>query len=275
MKNYTTRFLKAVALAYMGFPIVYIVGTAILFDIPGNRIGRILLSPWYYLVSLVAVAAGYGLWEMKRWAWYLFVGANIMIAYQNAIFLNDYSESHHKGVAFAFSILMLAGLIYRLAREVRVPYFFPKIRWWESDPRYKLSVPAIFSRTGSTPIEGQILDLSMGGCFIKLRTDIKEHEDIELQFTVFGEKVHCSGTVVWRTQSTVTHPRGAGVKFHSLTRHERRTLKQIYRRLRKISAFYRRSRYLLNQDEFMKQLEKIETSVIHPATSAAKKKKAL
>src|SRR5258708_3222354 len=127
MKRYISKFLKSVAAFLLAFPLSHIVICAILFDIPVNLCVRILLSPIYYLVGAVTMISGYGLWEMRRWAWYPFILANVLISYENAIFLNEYGESHHKVLAFIASLLLQAFLILRVSREIRVPYFFPKI----------------------------------------------------------------------------------------------------------------------------------------------------
>lgn len=258
MKRYTSRFLKSVALLYLGFPFLYVLFCAVLFDIPMQACFRVLLSPFYYLLSIFAVAVGYGLWEVRRWGWYAFVITNVLIAYESAVLVNEYGETHHKLLSFLASLGFLLVISYRVGREIRVPYFFPKIRWWESNPRYRLSVPAKISRMG-TEMEGQILDLSLGGCFLKVRSDLPQDEYVTLDFKVFGYEIRCQGIVVWRTQSTVTHPKGVGIKFTQLTRQQRRVLAQVNRRLKKIAALYRRSRYLLNQEEFLKRLQEIET----------------
>jgi Tfp pilus assembly protein PilZ len=154
-----------------------------------------------------------------------------------------------------------------------VPYFFPNIRWWESDPRYRLSVPATLERTDMPFLAGDILDLSMGGCFMKLRSDLKQDEKVSICFTIFHVTVRCEGTIVWRTQSTVTHPKGVGVKFMELDRDQRRALKIITRRLKRISDFYKRSRYLLNQEEFVRRLQELENTPVK-LKSARKAKQA-
>lgn len=258
MKQYTTRFLKSVALVYMAFPIAYIVMGAVLFDIPANLCVRILLSPSFYALSLLAILAGYGLWEMKRWAWYVFLPANLFIGYTNAVVVSDYGETHHKIAAFVFSIALLVVVIYRVAREVRVPYFLPRIRWWESNPRYRLSVPVTLQRRDGSFIEGDILDLSMTGCFVKLRTELLQDEGLSIRFVVFGQPLQCGGTVVWRTQSTVTHPKGVGIKFGAMPRNQRRILRAITHRLKRISILYRSSRYLMGEEEFSRRLEELQ-----------------
>lgn len=260
MKRYTSRFLKSVAAAYFAFPLVYLAVVAVLFDIPASPCVRILLSPLFFIVCGLAIASGYGFWEMKRWAWYLFVPTNLLIAYATAIFGADYGESHHQVLAFAGCVFGLVALTYRVAREVRVPYFFPKIRWWESDPRYRLSSPAKLRRQVNgeeKASDAEILDISTGGCFLKTRDDLRQDEEVVVAFSIFGIPVSCAGNVVWRTQSTVTHPKGIGVKFSAIEKAQRRCLRQITRRLKEIASFYRRSRYLMNEEDFLKRLEQL------------------
>lgn len=269
MKQYSSNFLKSTAVFYMSFPISFIAIAAVLFDVPARSCMSVLLSPSYLVLSLLAVLVGYGFWEMKRWSWYFFVVTNILIAYLCAVVASDYGETHYRVATFAFSLLMIAGLTYRVASEIRVPYFFPKIRWWESDPRYRLSVPVKLIRLNNgEPVAADILDLSMGGCFLKLRNDLAQDEKIRVEFTVFQIPVSCEGTIVWRTRSTVTHPKGVGVKFLEIEKSQKRGLKLIHRRLKRITQFYKRARYLMSQEEFVKRLQELEST---PHTKRRKK----
>jgi hypothetical protein len=258
VKQYTSKFLKSVAAFFIVFPIGYIVAVAMLFDIPLEACGKILLSPFYYVVSIFAVSAGYGLWEMRRWSWYLFVISHLLVTYENAWIVLTHAETHHKILAFFISVLVQVGLFYRVAREIRVPYFFPRIRWWESNPRYRLLIPVKLDTKNGKQFDGEILDLSLLGCFIKLRQDLKQDEIVSLKFSVYGYDIHCDGKVVWSALSAVTHPKGMGIKFGLLPKDQKRALRSIGRRLRKISSHYRRNRYWSNPEEFQKKLEEIE-----------------
>ena len=260
MKRYTSPFLKTVALMYMAFPIAYVTLAAMVFDIPIASCVRLLLAPSYYIVSIVAVLAGYGLWEMYRWSWHLFIASGFFIGYETAVVMNQFSETHHKVLAFIVSIVGIIGVAMRVSREVRVPYFFPKIRWWESNPRYRLAVPVeIYRNVTGEKINGEILDVSLSGCFVKVRGDLKTDEPVRVRFQVFRLPVEAEGVIVWRSQSTVTHPKGVGVKFMSYQRPNKRSLRMITKRLKQIANFYRTSRYLLSQEDFLKKLEQIES----------------
>ena len=113
----------------MAFPLSYLLASVILFDIPASSCVSILFSGMFCLLAVLAITTGYGLWEMRRWAWYSMAVTNILIGYENAVILHSYGESHHPVLAYIASLLILTGLMVRVSKEIRVPYFFPKIRW--------------------------------------------------------------------------------------------------------------------------------------------------
>ena len=236
----------------------YLFSTALLFDIPLKACVSILLSPRYYFLSLLGVASGYGLWEMKRWGWYIFLTTTILVGYNNAVLVSDFGTTHHKILAFLLSTFVLLGLILRVAREVRVPYFLPKIRWWESNPRYKLSVPTIIRREDGSTVEGEVMDLSSGGCFVKVRNELSTDERILVSFTIFGQEIETTGTIVWKTQGAVTHPKGIGIKFGLMSRLQKRILKAVNGRLKEISQLYHSSRLLMNREDFSKRMIELQ-----------------
>ena len=262
MKHYTSRFFKVIAGILLAAPLLHLSFAALVFDIPLHSCVSILLSPFYYIVTFVSVAAGYGLWETQRWSWYVFIVSQVLITYENAIIVSNYAESHHKVFAFIISLLTQALFVVRVGQEIRVPYFFPKIRWWESNPRLKLSVPVVLRRKDLTEITGAILDISMMGCFVKTREELRVDEKVTVLASLYGQDIACVGSVVWCAQTAVTHPHGVGVKFDFLTKPQRRALRLITHRLKRISSLYRRSRYLMSQEELVKELDQLEKTRI-------------
>lgn len=258
MKQHISKFLKSIAVFYLGFFLEYIIFLAVLFNIPANSCIRILLSPTYYLTAALSFLVGVGLWEMKRWTWHLLVVVNAWILYQSATYWTDYGQSFHGFLAFGTWLIFMGFITYRVGKEIRVPYFFPKIRWWESNPRYKLSVPVEIHES-SSDFSAIIMDLSPAGCFIKTQIDLPENGRVNIKFFIFNINFECEGVVVWKPLGSVTYPKGIGLKFANLKRTQKRELRLVTQRLRKISAFYRRFRYLLGQEEFTRGLEELES----------------
>lgn len=256
MKEHTTKFLKAISYLYLAFPVSYLVYASILFNIAPDRSTKIFFSLSYWMLSLSGIAVGYGFREMTRWAWNIFLLNCLFVAYANALIAMRYSDSNNPFLAFLVSITLLIGLLFRLGNEIRVPYFLPKIRWWETNPRYKLSVPVRVERAESG-FEGEILDISMGGCFIKTRLDMNQNERILSRFDLFGESIEIGGTIVWRSQSSVTHPKGVGVKFDELDKIQRRVMKAATQHLKKISSV-QNSRNKMSVDDFNEKMAKMK-----------------
>lgn len=262
MKHQMPRFIRIIAATYLAFPVVYIWVAAVLFDVPLSKCVSILLSPSYYLVSLLAVLGGYGIWEMKRWGLSCFIAANIFILYENGFIIARFSESHQKPLAFLFSAFLLGFICRRVWKEVRVPYFLPKIKWWKSSHDYQVKVPVGIFISGRNPIIGEVLDLTDKGCFVKLQTDLPLDVDTKLKFNVFEQTIQCEGSIVWKTHSSVTCPKGIGIKFHSLSRNLKRKIRIASQRLKQISSLKKESIQLENPDQFFKILENLQSSSI-------------
>ncbi len=271
MKYHVSKFLKSLAWVYISFPITYILLVAVFFNVPFGKCLLLLLDPVFYFLAALAMFAGYGFKEMRRWSWYIFVTANVLIILYSARLVITSGETNHKSLAFSFLLALFLGATYKVSNEIRVPYFFPKIRWWESNPRYQMAVPASLERKDpssepeSKHFEGEILDLSIGGVFVKLKQELKADEAITVRFTSLGFPLALDGTVVWKTQSTVTHPKGVGIKFTAVGKKEKRILRLVMRQLRKVASLYRRSRYLISQEEFLKRVAEIEAQTTHQA----------
>lgn len=184
----------------------------------------------------MAVVSGYGIWEMRRWAWYVFLGTNLLLVYETAFVSATFGEGQHSALGFLLIVSLIFASTLRAGNELRVPYYLPNIRWWESDPSRKLSVPVKIVKEGHT-LEGDILDLGFGGCFIKSPDDFNDDEALTIRFSIFGHEVHAKGNVVWRAVSAVTHPKGVGFKFSAVEKGHRRRLKIAAQRIRKMSLF--------------------------------------
>jgi hypothetical protein len=271
VKNHVTPFYRIITWCYLSFPITYITVMALLFDITPRRCVSIVFSPFYLLLSILAVAAGIGMREVRHWAWYAFLSLNLLLVYEN-LMLVQYGDSAFWGPAYLFSVLLLFLLSYRVSRELVVPWVIPKIRWWESDPRHKMQVKArVLRGENDDAIQVEILDLDYGGCFVRTRTRFEADERVKLHFSVFGLEVVCPGFVVLRVDSAVTHPQGIGVKFVHHSRGMRKRMKLIHARVRAINGLYRTARYILGPEEYFKALRQLQESpIIMPEASSAR-----
>ena len=126
-----------------------------------------------------------------------------------------------------------------MGREIRVPYFLPRIRWWESNTRFQLSVP-VKMMMGKHEKSGKIVDLSIGGCYVKTTETFDEQAKLSLEFRVFGQTLSVMGIVVWKSREGVTRPQGIGVKFTKIEKDEMNRLRVALKRIKRVSAFYKK-----------------------------------
>ena len=215
----------------VGFPLLYPLAASLVFALPLKGVGAIVISPLFYLATVLWIASGIGLRAFRHWSWYTFLSAQGLAAYFNALILVNYSESDLKGYAFLL-VLFLQFLVVRLvAIEVRVPYLFPRIQWWKSESEGIPGIAVEFRVTNASGVEssckGEILDLSSRGAFVKTRQDFSLEDRVRLKVCVYGEDLELAGRVVWSAWSTVTHPQGIGIRFDDLERAERRRVRKI------------------------------------------------
>lgn len=168
---------------------------------------------------------------MHHWSWYTFGAAQFFAVYMNALNLVHYSDSQYKGSAFVLTLLIQFFIWIAVDRELRVPFLFPKLKWWESGfaGMHHLLV-AIQPESKSSLVQGQLLDISAKGCFIKCPVDFNPFEKVSVKIEGYGQEIDVPGEVVWNAKSTVTHPKGLGVKFLELDRKGRRKMKVISKR---------------------------------------------
>lgn len=257
MKQHVSRIYRILTWFYLIFPVSFLILLGLLYNIPGPDLTKILLQPSYYLLSVLGMVTGWALWSVKRWGWYALRALHLAMIYTSIVLLVHYGQTEHSVAAFFVSVLLVWALDRRISSELRVPYFMPQISWWESNPRFQIRIPAKVRGKRGEQLDGTILDLSMSGCFIKVRPEIPEGETVQIECTLFGRPWKADGLAVWQTFGAVTFPRGLGVRFLELPNAERRALKAATIRLRRLSLLYRRGRYLMGEEELQKTLAKL------------------
>jgi hypothetical protein len=219
----------------VGFPIFYLIFSAFIFDLRSKGILSVVLSPLFYIASFFWIVTGVGLRRLRHWAWYTFLGAQFFITYLNALNLVNYSDSASKGIAFILTLLIQLYVFLTVSNEVRVPYLFPRIKWWESGLAAMHHIPVEVFHVGSTTgtSMGQLLDISAKGCFIKCPADFEPFEKIKIRIDAYSLQFDVPGRVMWNAISAVTHPKGIGVQFYDLDRSRKRKLRGIVRQFNK------------------------------------------
>ncbi len=191
-----------------------------------------LLSPLFWLSCSGWVVAGAGIRLLRHWSWYVFIGAQLFTVYLNLQNLLHYSESSTKGLAFVSTLIIQFYVYLVVSRDLRVPYLFPRIKWWESGlaAMHNLPVEVYHASAPEGATKAHLLDLNIKGCFVKSPFEYGEFEKIKIKIEAYGQALDVAGEVVWHADSTVTHPKGIGVKFLEMDRPHKRRIRAVVRR---------------------------------------------
>jgi len=264
VRAYLSRFIIALSWALVSFPISYLLVLMFAFGIPARNVLTLIVSPFYLALSALAVFTGFQLREAKPMSWYTFIAVNIGTAYLNFVMAAQFARAEFWTLSLiTFSLLQIA-IIARMSREIRVPYIIPQVRWWDSDPRSRIILPARIRPTSETselpPCEGDVLDFSLMGCFIRMRQPIELDERVRVEIDFYGTRATFSGIVVLKAGAAVTHPRGIGVKFTPQSKEVRRIHAAMDRRVKKLHNLFRTGRYLYSPEEYYRRVAELRSA---------------
>ena len=264
LKNdkYISARLKFITTLWLSFPLSFLVLCIALFQTGLGGVAKAVLSPWFWVVSGIAMWGGYSVRSLKWYGWYVFVLSSILINYEAAWALAYLSGSEYRALTFVGLTLFQVATLFIVGQEIRVPYFSPRIRWWESDPRFKFSVQVklkpLTAAEDQPAHDAEIVDISRGGCFVKTNAPPELDERLDLEFTLFQKPLRCEGLVVWKTESTVTHPKGVGVRFVTLDRETITALKESTHTLKGMALTYREMVRNRNWEDYLAREKKFQ-----------------
>lgn len=186
----------------------------------------------FELFGLSAIAC-VSIYAIKRWSYPVFLAICAWGMISNYLVWAKNPHVYSLTMLIVVNLVNLAVVSYFLLPKVRIPYFNPKIRWWESKPRYRVSLDAdIMSDAAGEACprcqKGSICDISEGGIFLASAEALKLGESVFISFTIHHRKVSVHGKVVHQGRPGV---RGYGVQFTELNRDERRSLREAVRGL--------------------------------------------
>lgn len=234
----TPRIVNLLAYVLWSFPLTYILLIGTFYNLPLARIGSLFFSFYFLIRCVLAVSCGFALYRLRPYAWHLYVFHSLLMLFEQFYVYFRYAQNNVPEIPLAFTTMGVLALLFVLKIELRVPYFSPKIAWWESDPRYKISVPAQMTCSDHF-YRGDIMDISATGCFIKTKDPLKVDQVVQIKFSLFDHKFDCSGRVVWRTESGVTHPKGVGVRFVGMDKAKQADLRNTVKKLKSLSRKFK------------------------------------
>ena len=248
------RLINIFSYALWSFPISYALVLGTVYNLPIPKVFHLVFSFVYVTHAVIAVGTGLALYYMKPFAWHLFVFHSVIMQAEQFYVAYRHAENHVVEIPLALMSMTIVTAVILLKLELRVPYYNPRIAWWESDPRYRISVPAEMTYADHF-YKGEIMDISASGCFVKTKESLRVDQELQIKFCLFEQQFDCLGKVVWRTESGVTHPKGVGVRFLRMSKPVYIDLRSTVKKLRKLS---RRFKTLRNEEKISKIEEIVE-----------------
>ncbi len=210
-------------------------------------LGNIVVNAWlakinlsYYLTVLMAptnrmtlliftvvpILGAVLIYICKKWSYLAYIvlmtipfGYSLISYFKNATLL--------MGIALVlFYIINMLVIGYFLSPAVRKLYFDPRMRWWETKPRYKADFQSQVEFNGQQHWV-EIKNISEGGAFIETASDFPEGTLLKIFFKDSHGVLHLDGEVVYRRQQV---PMGYGFKFDKTSAKQPR-LKELIRKL--------------------------------------------
>ncbi len=175
-------------------------------------------NPVWAALLATGVIVALGVWTVRPWGYYSFLTfSGAVLLYQAWQYVQNPETPFY--IALAITLPSAAAAASFLREHVQAPYFNPKMRWWERDPRFRVNMSARF-HVNAQRQKGSLLDLSRGGCFAELETILFPGDVIELRVTVDEVDFLTRAKVIWRC----SRPRGYGLMFYSMNTRQRREI---------------------------------------------------
>lgn len=96
------------------------------------------------------------------------------------------------------NLVCLVVLITLLRSKTRSVYFDPRLRWWETSPRYIVGFPATITRVGAKPMKVTMDNIAAGGAgFISAEAGFLKNEIVNLEFQNDSEAYTLKTKIVW------------------------------------------------------------------------------
>lgn len=250
--------LIIIAILHVIAPVGNITFSAFLSGVGFNVYWRALLMPMnrgtLLIFTVVPITGAILIYMCKRWSYYVYIALMAIPFYFS---YQEYLEKSTPMVAAALVLFYVINIFvvgYFLLPTVRQIYFDPRLRWWETKPRYKADFQCQVELQGEQHWV-EIKNISEGGAFLETPANLPMNLAIKIYFKDSEGVIALNGNVVYR-RSTI--PVGYGFKFDRQSAKEPR-LKDLIKKLAHDGALIQ-SRAPLPEDSFMGWLKSVFVS---------------
>jgi hypothetical protein len=182
------------------------------------------LDPAPALISFILCAAGLAILFVRRWSWWLGMTAlSILCLYNIALITLTFANDPFTQLLATVGSLLLLTLLF--FSEFKQPYFNQRLRWWESEPRFHVSLPVsvhpALETAHAATTKAQLVDISKSGLYLEAPTGQKA---LELPEEIVVE-VNSELRLPCRFSRATEHG-GSAYQFLKISRHQSRYLRR-------------------------------------------------
>lgn len=191
------------------------------------------MTPLDWAALLVYPCLATAVWSVSRPGWWIFLVLNALLFMYN-FYVASLVPGANLWIVAGGNLLNVGVASLLFTKHARSPYFSPRLRWWNSEVRYRvvyvLDVP-VKIQYSSGEGTGLLLDLSLTGCFVQIDGEVHPDGPVELEFSCWGLTIRCQGRILRRANEG-EKLRGYGIQFQSLTRAQKHHLNSLVKVLK-------------------------------------------
>lgn len=218
------------AILHIVAPIGNILSSALLSGVPLKLYWHALLLPenrmTLLMFTVIPIIGAVLIYTCKRWSYYAYIALMLLPFFFS---IQEYMAESTPAMAVGLVIFFIVNMTvvgYFLLPTVRRLYFDPRLRWWETKPRYKTDFQC------QIELEDQqhwveIKNISEGGAFLETAAELPEDTLVKLFFKDQQGVISLVGQVVYKRDSK---PLGYGFQFDKQSSKEPR-LKELIKKL--------------------------------------------
>lgn len=172
------------------------------------------VTPQTWILLVLLFVAGALLLVVRRWSWTFSLVVLGMIAIYDLVMIKNFVAMGPLAVVAMLVGTVSFGLILYFS-EFRKPYINPRLRWWETSPRYKVDLPATCS---TVPTPGVMVDISRSGVLLQWPADLNIPNIEGNCHVTLPNQLTLPALAKRKTEH------GYGMEFHTLNREQKRQL---------------------------------------------------
>jgi hypothetical protein len=180
------------------------------------------------------IIMGAAVYSMRKWSYSVFVVCSCVTLLRSFVVIQ--AAEGDQALATALFLVNVALVSYFLMPAVRAPFLDSRLRWWETERRYLVTLNGRVDHENKNAIEStscQVRDLSAGGAFISMSpgTPLTEGQLIRIRFSPNNRHILSVQSKVVFQRPLEGDASGYGLQFIETTAVTRSMIRDVIRGL--------------------------------------------